>query len=88
MSGDVRASAVAHHRKLSEEMLSSPAPEYQGHPCVFPSSAPVAAALLNDAACMLLLPLSGLGLAAQLACTEPGFDAVPWRLRCVVLMGC
>lgn len=61
MSGDVRASVVADEMKLSEEMLSSPTPKYQGHLCVFSSSsAPVAVALLNYAACMLLLPLSGL----------------------------
>lgn len=60
MSGDVRASAVADEMKLSEEMLSSPTPKYQGHLCVFSCSAPVAVALLNYAACMLLLPLSGL----------------------------
>lgn len=65
MSGDVRASAAADEMKLSEGMLSSPTPEYQGHLCVFPSSAPVAVALLNYAACtppllLPLLPLSGL----------------------------
>lgn len=59
MSGDVRASVVADEMKLSEEMLSSPTPKHQGHLCVFSSSAPVAVALLNYAACMLLLPLSG-----------------------------
>lgn len=30
----------------------------------------------------------GLDVAALLACTEPGFDAAPWRVRCVVLMCC
>lgn len=60
MSGDVRASAAAGEMKLSEEMLSSPTPKYQGHLRVFSSSAPVAVASLNYAACVLLLPLSGL----------------------------
>lgn len=59
MSGDVRASVVADEMKLSEEMLSSPTPKYQGHLCVFPSSAPVAVASLNYAACRPPLPLSG-----------------------------
>lgn len=27
-------------------------------------------------------------VAALLACMEPSFDTVPWRLHCVVLMGC
>lgn len=30
----------------------------------------------------------GLDVASLLACMEPSFDTVPWRLRCVVLMCC
>lgn len=30
----------------------------------------------------------GLDMAALLACMEPSFDTVPWRLNCVVLMCC
>lgn len=38
--------------------------------------------------CCCCCHCQGLDVATLLACVEPSFDTVPWRLRCVVLMGC
>lgn len=84
-----KGSVVADEMKLSEEMLSVSTPKYQGHLlCLLPLSAcPLLPCLITLHVCYYCY-CQRLDVAALLACMEPSFDTVPWRLHSVVLMCC